>query len=191
MRTALLAVGCVRDCDRPWPRDRPANLRPPALPTGAACGRWSVRRCSTARRCSRRTDAPAIPGVREFPPYTDEYEAKLSQEHRDASRPGTFPDPISVCGVPHGFPAHHERAGRLRVCDRRRRRPTSLAENGPSDPARSTPTAGSILPAEELWGTYTGASVRTLGRRHARLRNRRPQGIARQRRDRRSHGSRR
>src|SRR5678816_586053 len=43
------------------------------------------------------------PGVRESPPYTDEYEA-IYRKNIERIKAGTFPDPISVCGVPHGFP---------------------------------------------------------------------------------------
>ena len=43
------------------------------------------------------------PGVREFPPLTDEYEA-IYRKNIERIKAGTFPDPISVCGVPHGFP---------------------------------------------------------------------------------------
>jgi len=61
-----------------------------------------------------------------------------------------------------------------------------LAENGPASCACYT-DGRKHPPAEELWGTYTGASVGRWEGDNARLRNRRPQGIARQRRDRRSH----
>src|SRR5215813_4635387 len=43
------------------------------------------------------------PGVREFPPYTEQYEA-IYRQNIERIKAGTFPDPISVCGVPHGFP---------------------------------------------------------------------------------------
>ena len=42
-------------------------------------------------------------GVREFPPYTDEYEA-LYKKNIEGIKQGTFPDPVSTCGTPHGFP---------------------------------------------------------------------------------------
>src|SRR5688572_19073294 len=43
------------------------------------------------------------PGVREFPPYTEEWEA-LYRRNIELVKQGLFPDPISACGVPHGFP---------------------------------------------------------------------------------------
>ena len=44
------------------------------------------------------------PGVREFPPYTEEWEA-IYRRNIELVKEGRFPDPISVCGVPHGFRA--------------------------------------------------------------------------------------
>src|SRR5262245_66485747 len=43
------------------------------------------------------------PGVREFPPYNEEWES-IYRRNIEQVREGTFPDPISACGVPHGFP---------------------------------------------------------------------------------------
>src|SRR5262244_110298 len=43
------------------------------------------------------------PGVRERPPYNAEYEA-IYQKNIDAVKKGLFPDPITNCGIPHGFP---------------------------------------------------------------------------------------
>ncbi len=43
------------------------------------------------------------PGVREFPPYTEEWEA-IYRRNIELVAQGLFPDPISACGVPHGFP---------------------------------------------------------------------------------------
>jgi hypothetical protein len=96
------------------------------------------------------------PGVREFPPYTEEYEA-LYRKNIEKIKDGTFPDPISVCGVPHGFPRI------MNVPDVYEFAVTPsatyvLAENGPG--ILRVYTDGRTHPAaEELWGTYTGASV--------------------------------
>jgi hypothetical protein len=96
------------------------------------------------------------PGVREFPPYTDEYEA-IYRKNIERIKDGTFPDPISVCGVPHGFPRI------MNVPDVYEFAVTPvatyvLAENGPGI-LRVYTDGRKHPPAEELWGTYTGASV--------------------------------
>jgi hypothetical protein len=95
-------------------------------------------------------------GVREFPPYTDEYEA-IYRKNIAKIKDGTFPDPISVCGVPHGFPRI------MNVPDVYEFAVTPsatyvLAENGPGV-LRVYTDGRTHPPAEELWGTYTGASV--------------------------------
>jgi len=96
------------------------------------------------------------PGVREFPPYNDEWEAKY-RANIELVKQGRFPDPISVCGVPHGFPRImnvpdvYEFAITPKVT-------WILAENGPG--ILRVYTDGRKHPAQEdLWPTYTGASV--------------------------------
>ena len=96
------------------------------------------------------------PGVREFPPYTAEYEA-IYLKNIERIKAGTFPDPISVCGVPHGFPRM------MNVPDVYEFAVTPsatyvLAENGPGI-LRIYTDGRKHPPADELWGTYTGASV--------------------------------
>src|ERR1044071_4391719 len=95
-------------------------------------------------------------GVRESPPYTEEYEA-IYRKNIERIKEGTFPDPISVCGVPHGFPRI------MNVPDVYEFAVTPsatyvLAENGPGI-LRVYTDGRTHPPAEELWGTYTGASV--------------------------------
>jgi hypothetical protein len=96
------------------------------------------------------------PGVREFPPYNDEWES-LYKRHIDLIRQGTFPDPISTCGTPHGFPRM------MNVPDVYEFAVTSekvviLAENGPN--ILRIYTDGRMHPAkEDLWPTYNGSSV--------------------------------
>jgi hypothetical protein len=95
-------------------------------------------------------------GVRESPPYTEEYEA-IYRKNIERIKDGTFPDPISVCGVPHGFPRI------MNVPDVYEFAITPaatyvLAENGPGI-LRVYTDGRKHPPAEELWGTYTGASV--------------------------------
>jgi hypothetical protein len=96
------------------------------------------------------------PGVREFPPYNEEWEA-IYRRNIELVREGTFPDPISVCGVPHGFPRI------MNVPDVYEFAVTRdavyiLAENGPGI-LRIYTDGRTHPPAEELWPTYTGASI--------------------------------
>jgi len=96
------------------------------------------------------------PGVREFPPYNEEFEA-IYRRNIELVREGTFPDPISVCGVPHGFPRI------MNVPDVYEFAVTRdavyiLAENGPGI-MRIYTDGRAHPPAEELWPTYTGASI--------------------------------
>jgi hypothetical protein len=96
------------------------------------------------------------PGVREFPPYTPEWEA-IYKRNIDLVAKGLFPDPISACGLPHGFPRI------MNVPDVYEFAVTRgavyiLAENGPGI-MRIYTDGREHPPAEELWPTYTGASV--------------------------------
>jgi hypothetical protein len=96
------------------------------------------------------------PGVREFPPYNDEWEA-IYRRNIELVKEGRFPDPISACGVPHGFPRI------MNVPDVYEFAVTPgavyiLAENGPG--ILRIYTDGRSHPGkDELWPTYTGASV--------------------------------
>ncbi|PWU05376.1 MAG: hypothetical protein C5B51_14620 [Terriglobia bacterium] len=96
------------------------------------------------------------PGVREHPPYTEVYEKKY-EEHlakRDANR---FPDVITNCGVPVGYP----RILNLPDAYEFMVRPEEfyiITENGPN--TMRVYTDGRPLPKkEDTWGTYTGVSV--------------------------------
>ena len=95
-------------------------------------------------------------GVRESPPYTDEWEA-LYRKHIELVKQGTFPDPISTCGTPHGFPRM------MNVPDVYEFGVTPeevfvVAENGPN--ILRIYTDGRKHPdAADLWPTYNGASV--------------------------------
>jgi len=96
------------------------------------------------------------PGVRESPPYTDAYEA-IYRKNIEAVKTGLFPDPISTCGTPHGFPRV------MNVPDVYEFAVTQqatyiLAENGPN--IVRIYTDGRKHPgAEDRWPTYNGASV--------------------------------
>jgi hypothetical protein len=95
-------------------------------------------------------------GVREFPPYTDEWEAAY-RKNIEQIKQGTLPDPITTCGTPHGFPRV------LNLPDVYEFAVTRdavfiLGENGPN--ILRVYTDGRSYPAkDELWPTYTGASI--------------------------------
>ena len=96
------------------------------------------------------------PGVRESPPYNDEWEA-IYRKNIDLVKQGKFPDPVSTCGTPHGFP----RIMNVPDVYEFAVTPTAtyiLAENGPG--IVRVYTDGRKHPgADERWPTYTGASV--------------------------------
>ena len=95
-------------------------------------------------------------GVRESPPYKDEWEAAY-KKNIEQIKTGKFPDPITTCGTPHGFPRV------LNLPDVYEFAVTKdavwiLAENGPN--ILRVYTDGRKYPAaEDLWPTYTGASI--------------------------------
>ncbi len=95
-------------------------------------------------------------GVREHPPYTPAFE-KIYEEHlalRDADR---FPDVLTNCGVPVGYPRILNLPDTYEFVVR----PDIfyiVTENGPN--TMRIYTDGRKLPAkEDTWGTYTGVSV--------------------------------
>lgn len=96
------------------------------------------------------------PGVREHPPYNAEYEAKYVRnlQLRDD---GLFPDPLSFCGIPAGFP----RIMNLPDVYEFAVTPKQvwiIAENGPG--ILRIYTDGREHPEPELmWPTHTGDSV--------------------------------
>jgi len=96
------------------------------------------------------------PDVREFPPYNAEWEA-IYKKHIELVKHGTFPDPISTCGTPHGFPRV------MNVPDVYEFAVTAqqvviVTENGPN--ILRVYTDGRTHPApEDLWPTYNGSSV--------------------------------
>ena len=96
------------------------------------------------------------PGVREHPPYTDEYEAKY-RANIALVREGRFPDPVSTCGTPHGFPRIMNAPDVYEFAVT----PAAvyvIAENGPNV-LRIYTDGRAHPPADERWPTYNGASV--------------------------------
>jgi hypothetical protein len=120
-------------------------------------GVWSMMGGTIFDRATQTGKGGSItPGVREHPPYTSEYEKKY-QAHlalRDADR---YPDVITNCGVPVGFP----RIMNLPDAYEFVVRPDVfyiIAENNSN--TMRVYTDGRKLPGkEDTWGTYTGVSV--------------------------------
>jgi len=96
------------------------------------------------------------PGVREFPPYNAEWEAKYERNLalRDA---GMLPDPISVCGTPTGFPRLLNMPDLYEFAVTRDQ-VWIIQENGPNL-MRIYTDGRDHLPPDMRWGTYTGDSV--------------------------------
>lgn len=96
------------------------------------------------------------PGVRERPPYNDEWEARYKR-NIEAIQKGVFPDPVNLCGLPHGFP----RVLNLPDVYEFVVRPEQvwiIGENGPN--ILRIYTDGRKHPAaEDLWPTFTGDSI--------------------------------
>jgi len=96
------------------------------------------------------------PGVRERPPYNDEWEARY-RKNIEGIRNGVFPDPVNTCGTPHGFPRVMNLPDVYEFVVRSEQ-VWILGENGPN--ILRIYTDGRKHPAaEDMWPTYTGDSV--------------------------------
>ena len=96
------------------------------------------------------------PGVREFPPYNEEWEA-IYLANIALVEEGRFPDPNSYCGIPTGFP----RILNLPDVYEFVVRPEEfwiIGENGPNVMRVYTDGRSHPDPAD-MWSTYTGDSV--------------------------------
>jgi len=96
------------------------------------------------------------PGVRQYPPLTDVWEAKYQVNLALAAK-DRLPDPISHCGTPAGYP----RLLALPDVYEFIVRPEEswiITENGPNV-MRIYTDGRKHPPAEELWPTFTGDSV--------------------------------
>jgi len=96
------------------------------------------------------------PGVRQYPPLTEAWEAKYKANLALAAK-DRLPDPISFCGTPAGFP----RLLALPDVYEFIVRPEEswiITENGPNV-MRIYTDGRDHPPSEELWPTYTGDSV--------------------------------
>jgi hypothetical protein len=154
----LTAAACaVMICCLTWVAvNGQSAASPPALPDWG--GAWLMEgptvfdRATVQPKNGRAGDA----GVRESPPYNAEWEA-IYRKHIELVKEGTFPDPISNCGTPHGFPRM------MNVPDIYEFAVTPekvimIAENGPN--ILRIYTDGRKYPdAADLWPTYSGASL--------------------------------
>src|SRR5262245_4931376 len=96
------------------------------------------------------------PGVRERPPYNDEWEGRY-KKNIEAIQKGVFPDPVNLCGLPHGFP----RVLNLPDVYEFVVRPEQvwiIGENGPNI-LRIYTDGRKHPPTEDMWPTFTGDSV--------------------------------
>jgi hypothetical protein len=133
-----------------------ATQSPAALPDWS--GVWAMQGPTVFDRATvRPPDGRAgDAGVREVPPYKDEWEAKY-QKNIDLIRQGRLPDPITTCGTPHGFPRVMNLPDVYEFAVTRDA-VWILAENGPNI-VRIYTDGRQYPPAEDLWPTYTGASL--------------------------------
>ena len=120
-------------------------------------GVWAMEGGTVFDRASQTGEGGSVTaGVREHPPYNQQWEAKYRENLalRDANR---LPDPISNCGLPVGFP----RLMNLPDVYEFAVTPEQvwfITENGPNILRIYTDGRGHP-PPEERWGTYTGDSV--------------------------------
>ena len=96
------------------------------------------------------------PGVRQYPPLTDAWEAKYVATLALVAQ-DRVPDPISICGTPAGFPRM------LALPDVyefivRPEQTWIITENGPNI-LRIHTDGTTHPPADELWPTFTGNSM--------------------------------
>ena len=78
---------------------------PSSRPLPDWSGVWAMQGNTVFDRASVQppTGRAGDAGVREAPPYNDEWEA-IYRRNIDRVKAGAFPDPVSTCGTPHGFP---------------------------------------------------------------------------------------
>jgi hypothetical protein len=133
-----------------------ATQSPAALPDWS--GVWAMQGPTVFDRATvRPPDGRAgDAGVRELPPYKDEWEAKY-KKNIDLIGQGRLPDPITTCGTPHGFPRVMNLPDVYEFAVTRDA-VWILAENGPNI-VRIYTDGRQYPPAEDLWPTYTGASL--------------------------------
>ncbi|MBM3818340.1 MAG: hypothetical protein FJW14_04860 [Acidimicrobiia bacterium] len=149
MRTVVIAIAAVVLCG--------ASGSAQTLPDWS--GVWAMQGGTIFDRATVKppnagANDPVTP--REYPPYNAEWEAKYVANNERAKK-GVFPDPGTTCGTPAGFPRL------MNVPDTYEFAVTPkavwiLTENGPNT-MRIYTDGRKFPPADELWGTYTGASI--------------------------------
>ena len=118
-------------------------------------GAWSMVGGTVFDRATQTGEGGAISlGVRSHPPYNAEWEA-LYKTHLDKRDKNLFPDTISNCGVPAGFPRHFNLPDLYEFVVRPEQ-VWILTENGPN--IMRVYTDGRKH-QEDQWETYTGDSV--------------------------------
>lgn len=95
-------------------------------------------------------------GTREYPPYNEAWEA-IYAANRAADARGEFPDPISTCGTPVGYPRLLNQPGAYEFVVRPEQ-VWILTEDGPNI-MRIYTDGRDLPPPDELWPTYSGESV--------------------------------
>lgn len=120
-------------------------------------GVWAMQGGTVFDRATQEGEGGSgTPGVRERPPYNEEWEAKY-QRNLALRDEGRLPDPNSLCGLPTGFP----RIMNLPDVYEFAVTPQAtwiIAENGPN--ILRIYTDGRGLPSpEDRWPTYTGFSA--------------------------------
>lgn len=96
------------------------------------------------------------PGLRSHPPYNAEWEAKYLA-NIELVAAGQFPDPLTTCGLPPGFPRVFNLPGAIEFIVRPEQ-VWILTEDGPSI-TRIYTDGRSHPPPDELWPTFSGESV--------------------------------
>jgi hypothetical protein len=158
MRIRLLAIACLAGAafTIAFSAGGAQGQAPAALPDWS--GIWGMQGNTVFDRATVQppNGRAGQPGVRAFPPYNDEWEARY-RRNIELVRQGRFPDPVSTCGTLHGFPRI------MNVPDVYEFAVTRdavyiIAENGPNI-LRIYTDGRTHPPQEDLWPTYNGASV--------------------------------
>jgi hypothetical protein len=118
-------------------------------------GAWTMVGGTVFDRATQTGEGGAISaGVRSHPPYNPEWEA-IYKQHLDRRDRNLFPDTISNCGVPAGFPRHFNLPDPYEFVIRPEQ-VWVLTENGPNVLRIYTDGRRHL---EDQWETYTGDSV--------------------------------
>lgn len=118
-------------------------------------GAWSMVGGTVFDRATQTGQGGATAaGVRSHPPYNAEWEA-IYKSHLERRDKNLFPDTISNCGVPAGFPRHFNLPDPYEFVVRPEQ-VWVLTENGPNVLRIYTDGRKHL---EDQWATYTGDSV--------------------------------